>query len=310
MKLRTFCTALFVATTMAACDGGGSTTDGTGGTGGASGASGAAGTDSSCPTQTSATVANHIIVAVSWEASLGLEAGEGDVHIWTKADLDFDNGTATGKAQPCGSVIPELTKKMLVGGGKVQTQIPDEVWEAMTMPKFDVNGMVSGFGVGATISMDPIASAVGAMLANPATDPWPAKGSEVMTVDHDGDMKPGIKAVPRTDGEFDAPPLDAVGATMENGDRADEVYIATRTVIQLEGKRDSCTSAKGTANVTKLDSHVVGCHVKGKDECTAAQSDFIDGNQPVFTIKSATYEMVQVDKGATCKDVRDALPVK
>lgn len=314
MKLRMFCTALVVAMSMAACGDGGETTKGSGGSSaggsGGSGGSNTGGSDSSCPTQTSASVANHIIVSVSWPASLGLEAGEGDVHIWTKADLDFASGAATGMAQPCGSIIPELTKKALVGGGKVQTQIPDEVWEAKSMPKFAVNGMVSGFGVGATIAMDPIASVVGAMLADAANDAWPAKGSEVMSVDHDGDMKPGIKAVPRTDGEFGAPPLDVSGAVDPMGDRADEVYIATRTVIQLEGTRDSCKSAKGTAKVTKLDSHVVGCHVKGKADCTPEQSDFVDSNQPVFTIKSASYEMVQVDAAATCKDVRDALPKK
>ncbi|MFO0571933.1 MAG: hypothetical protein U0263_40290 [Polyangiaceae bacterium] len=34
-----------------------------------------------------------------------------------------------------------------------------------------------------------------------------------------------------------------------NGKRATEVYIVTRTAIQLGGTRDSCTSAKGDAKV-------------------------------------------------------------
>jgi hypothetical protein len=81
-------------------------------------------------------------------------------------------------------------------------------------------------------------------------------------------------------------------------------------MIQLAGTRDSCTSAKGSADVTKVDSHVVGCRIKGGGNCDATQTNFIDSNQPKFTVKSATYEMKQVPKDATCADVRAALPMQ
>jgi hypothetical protein len=315
MKVRTFCVAWVLATAMAACDGGTATTDtsngGDGGTGGdSSGGSGGTGGGGECPNQAMGTAANHIVVTVTWPETIGLEAGEGEMHIWTKASLEFSGNDVTGMAEPCGSVIPALTKTNIAGGGMVQTQIPDEVWDAAGMPAFEVQGSISGFGVGATISMDPIASTVGCTLADPANDPWPASGSEVMTADHDGDGQPGIKAVPRTDEGFSAPPLDLMGALDPMGARADEVYVATRTLIQLAGTRDTCTSAKGTATVSNVDSHVVGCHVKDADTCTADQAKFIDDNQPKFTIKSATYEMKQVPAGATCAEVRAALPMK
>ncbi|MBK8255466.1 MAG: hypothetical protein IPK82_22745 [Polyangiaceae bacterium] len=322
MKARLFCMAWILASALMGCDGGdgNNNSGGSGGEGGAgasggsggSGGSGATGTGGSaeCPSQASGTAANHIIVKISWPETIGLEAGEGEMHIWTKASLTFNGNDVTGTAEPCGSVIPELIKTSLAGGGKVQTVIPDEVWDAATMPAFDVQGAISGFNVGATISMDPIASTVGLTMTDPANDPWPAEASQVMTADHDGDGKPGIKAIPRTDGELTAPPLDLNGALDPNGPRADEVYVVTRTKIQLEGTRDSCTSAKGTAKVTNIDSHVVGCHVKGGSDCTQDQSDFIDANQPKYTILSATYEMVQVPADATCADVRAALPMQ
>lgn len=313
MKIRMFWMAWVLSSVvMAGCGGGDNS-----GTGGSSGGSGGGGGDGgttamggSCPTQASGSAANHIVITVSWPDSLGLKAGEGEMHVWTKADLTFDGNDVTGTVKPCGSMIPALTKSDLAGGGMVQTVIPDEVWEAASMPVFDVKGSISGFDVGATIGMEPVASVVGATLADPANDPWPASAAQLTTVDADGDGQPGIKAVPRTDGDFQAPPLDLNGALDPMGDRADELYLASRTMVKLAGTRDSCTSAKGTADVTHVDSHVVGCHVKGKDYCTAEQSKFVDDNQPKFTIKSATYEMVQVPAGATCADVRAALPAE
>jgi hypothetical protein len=318
MKIRMFWMAWILATAtataMAGCGGsdngsGAGGTHGDGASGGEGGSGiGGSGNGGDCPTQASGTAANHIIITVSWPETLGLLAGEGEMHVWTKADLTFSGNDVTGKVKPCGSVIPALTKTDLVGGGQVQTVIPDEVWDAAMMPVFDVTGSISGFGKGATISMDPIASLVGATLADPANDSWPASAAQLTTVDADGDGQPGIKAVPRTDDPFQAPPLDIQGALDPAGARADEVYVATRTMIALAGTRTSCTQASGTADVTHVDSHVVGCHVKDGATCTEAQAKFVDDNQPKFTIKSAKYEMVQVPAGATCADVRAALP--
>lgn len=326
MKVRALSLALVLAAaaTVTACDGGGDTgnggsgasgggdggSGGSGATGGGEGGSGAAGGGEDCPTQASGTAANHIIITVSWPETIGLEAGEGEMHVWTKANLTFDGNDVSGTAEPCGSIIPALTKTDLAGGGQVQTQIPDEVWDAAGMPVFDVKGSISGFGVGATISMDPIASTVGLTMTDPMNDPWPASPQQIEAVDHDGDGSPGIKAIPRTDAPFTAPPLSLQGALDPNGPRADEVHVVTRTIIQLAGTRDSCTSAKGTATVDAVDSHVVGCHVKDGGACTQDESNFIDSNQPKFTIKSAKYEMKQVPANATCADVRAALPVQ
>lgn len=271
------------------------------------GATANAGSGGGCPRQTSTSVASHIVVRVSWPGSIAVEAGQGVMHLWTKADLDFTGSTLTGTARACGSVIPPLAKSELVGGGRVQVQIPGAVWEAPGMPVFEVRGTTSGFGVGAALSMEPVASLVGLTMSNPLNAAWPERAAQITAVDHDGDGRPGMRAIPRTDGPFSAPPVDLAGVLDPNGPRADEVDLAIRTVLELDGTRDSCTSARGTARV-RVDSHVVGCHIRGGGVCTKKQADFVDGAQPRFSVQSATFEMVEVPAKASCADVRAALP--
>jgi hypothetical protein len=258
---------------------------------------------------------NHIVAQISWPANIGVEAGSGTLHIWTMTELHWDQVNAdgsvpvVGKVQPCGSVIPALTKTFLAGGGQVQTVIPDAVWDAPGMPEFTANGVLGGFGPGATVSMQPVTSLVGATLPDPDNSPWPAKGSELSGFDHDGDGQPGIKALPRTDAGFSAPPLSLEGALNPNGPRASELFLATRTRVQLDGQRDSCATASGPAAVHLFESHVIGCRRNDGSICSSTESDFIDSNQPAFTIGGATYTMAQLPDGATCADVRAALPM-
>jgi len=325
MKGMTLCIVGTVASAMAAWGCAGdtpddprTTTDGEddGTEGGAGGSirfttSAAGGTQGGeCPAQTSSSAANHIVIAVRWPASLAIAAGEGELHVWTKADLTFAGDAITGTVRPCGSLNPALTKAAFVGGGQVQLEFPGAVWDAPSMPVFMVTGTNRGFDVGAELSVNRVASLVGLTMSDPLNGPWPANASEITAVDHDGDGQPGIRAVPRTNPPFSAPPLDLAGVLDPRGARADRVYLATRTVLALSGERESCTSARGTAQVTSVDSHIVGCRVKGGGICTAAQSDFIDASQPRLTAESATFEMVQVAKTATCADVRAALPAR
>lgn len=280
----------------------------TGGTGTGGTGTGGTGGGGSCPTLGTTTAGNHIVVQLSWAATTGLAAGSGEMHIWTKTELTFNGTQVTGTTHACGSVIPPLDKSAIAGGGKVQTLFPDSVWDSPSLPTFPATGTISGFDPGATIAMDPVVTVIGTTLANPATDPWPAMGSQLQTLDHDGDGKPGITAQPRTDPPFAAPPLDLLGALNPNGARGDRLYIATRTVVQLEGTRTSCTEAGGTARVYRIDSHIVGCHVLNGGDCNATQAKFVDDNQPKFTIGSASYTMIQVDPSSTCAQVRAAMP--
>lgn len=257
-----------------------------------------------CQAQAQGAVANKITLRVSWPETLGVEAGEADVVIWTRATLAFDGNDVTGEVQPCGSVVPPLQTKQIVGGKKIQPLIPDAIWDSMGIPKTAVSGTISGFEPGATIAMDPVGTGVGAELANAVTDPWPYSWADVKTTDPDADGQPGMTATPNTSDGFAAPPL----GLDPSGPRAEKLFLATRTVVQLEGKRDTCTSAKGTALVSKFDNHVVGCLATGGVPCTPDQVDFVDANRVIYELKGATYEMKQVPAGASCADVLAALP--
>ncbi|MBK7583035.1 MAG: hypothetical protein IPI67_22915 [Myxococcales bacterium] len=295
---------------------GGAAGEGAGGGGAVGGDPGVGGSSNGCNNDTKhSLIGNRIVADVTWAAKTGISAGSGKMYIWTRTALDFGEVNpatgeipATGEVTPCGSSIPPLSKTAIAGGGQVQTVIPDAVWDKPGMPKFKATGSLSGFDIGATITMDPIVSLVGLSMNDP-TGPWPSSAKQITSVDPDSDGQPGILALPRTDPPFSAPPTSLFEALNPSGKRASEIYIVTRTSFQISGARDSCTSASGGATVQLLDNHVVGCKRNDGKICSAGESDFIDQNQPKFTVQSAAYQMVQLAPGATCADVRAAMPM-
>ena len=86
------------------------------------------------------------------------------------------------------------------------------------------------------------------------------------------------------------------------------MYLASRTVVGLHGMLTSCTEGSGTADITAFDSHVVGCRVKDGNDCTPAQTDFVDQSRTIYKIASATFTIKQVPENASCEEVRKALP--
>ncbi len=261
-----------------------------------------------CPVQAMGTAGTHIVANVSWSATTGVIAGEGELHIWTRSVMTFDGNDVTAEVSPCGSSVPEIERSALLGGGLVKLEVPNTVWDAPEMPTFNASGSISGFNPGATIMMDPVASLIGASMSDPMGGSWPASGQELSGIDHDGNGYPGITTVPKDTPPYTLPPVDLIGAILPNGERADQLYIATRSIIQLSGTRSSCESASGSANISKFDTHVVGCHLKSGGQCSAAQANFVDENRMLYQIDGASYTMKKVADGASCSDVRAALP--
>lgn len=315
----------------------GGTTGGTAGTtpvGGTTGGTmvagmGAAGMDimnvgMGCDQQMMASSAGHVIVQVMWDATLGVAAGMTTMHLWNRADLTFaDDGTATGVVHPCGSQPPEFQKMGLAGMNKVKIEFPEDTFDKPGIPTGMAAGMLTPptgsdnpFAIGAMIMMQPVGLAIGIDLADPINDPWITKGmgSTAMGADHDGDGAEGITAIPLMDATHDQPPISVaaalppLGGTMPAGPFADKLYLALRLVVQLMGVRDTCMSAKGTADVMKLDTRVIGCHRTDGMECMAVDSDFIDSQQADIKVMSATYEMKAVTPTTTCAEIRSMLP--
>jgi hypothetical protein len=258
----------------------------------------------SCPSAISGTSGTKITMKVTWPDTIGVVGGSDEIVVWTRSELTFDGNDVTGEVQACGSVVPPLQTKEAFGGQMIQPVIPDELWDSGTVPTTQARGTISGFDPGATISMEPAGAILGATMNDPMNDDWPASWQGLELVDADGSGQPGVTAFPNDTDGYAMPPLDI----FPDGDKAEALYLATRSVFELEGTRDTCTSASGNVVVHAFDNHVVGCRVAGGGECDTMQVDFVDSNRTIYEITGATYEMVQVDDGASCDDVRAALP--
>ncbi len=246
----------------------------------------------------------HLMLNVTWKGTLAINAGSGVAHLWTKSVFTTDAaGKRTAQQTPCGSMIPDIMTTAIAGSTKIQPEFLPAVWAGTKMPVFTVTGKVSGYNIGDTVAMDPIAVIVGTTLADPG-GAWPSPGA-LTGVDHDGDGHLGISATPKTGGGYSQPPVD-----LSMGSRADLLYIASRTTSAISGKRTTCDMATGTATVTTFDNHVIGCHIAGGAECTAAQQKFVDDNRTVFAIGTSTFEAKTLADGASCADIRAALPAK
>ncbi len=258
-------------------------------------------TGGSCNAQGQGVAANQIVATVSWPDTIGVVGGSGQLVIWTRAELDFDGTNISGSVSPCGSTLPVIQTKAIVGGHKIQPIIPDEIWDLSGMPQTTASGTVSGFDPGSTILMQPATALLGLAMAD-VEAAWPDKWADIQAVDHDGDGAPGITSVPNTNDGFSAPPT----GIFPDSPKASALYLVSRSVVELQGTRDSCTTASGTAIVHNFDNHIIGCALEGGGECDDAQTSFIDSNRTVYKVESATYDMKQLPEGVSCADVRAA----
>jgi hypothetical protein len=296
--------------------GSGGSTGGSGGSMGGSGGSapdaGGPRTDSgpsagTCPALTDMTLAVHIILQATWAGSTATKAGSGNIHIWNMSKLKASNGTLDGDTKPCGTIIPEFELSALggvvTGGSKVNPEVPMSVWDAPTIPVLKSHGTLSGYEPKSTIMIDGTVAIVGAMMDNPM-GPWPSSGAMLKAVDVDGDGKPGFTAVPRNGMGYVLPPVSLFG-----NPKADRLYLASRTVIALSGALTACKDISGMATTTFFDSHVVGCRLESGQDCAANQADFVDSSRTIHKIGGGTFTAKVIADGASCADVRAALPM-
>jgi hypothetical protein len=301
--------------------GSGGTTPGTGGAGGVTGVGtggvgvvgtggAAGGTTGTCPALTSMTLAQLTVMDASWAGSTATSAGTGKIYLWNLVKLTANGNQLSGQTQSCGTVLPAFSLtgagQLVTGGTMVLVEVPHAVWETPTIPKFPTTGSFSGWNPGSTLTIDGTIALVGLTLTDPRAA-WPASYTALSTVDADGDTKPGITAVPRNGGGYVLPPTGL--GLFGSAPQADQIYLASRTMLTVAGRFDTCTAMSGTSTVPFFDSHVVGCHIRGGADCTPAQIDFVDQSRTIYQIGSATFAAKQVPDTATCAQVRAALPM-
>jgi hypothetical protein len=262
-----------------------------------------------CESRAGETVGLHIVAQVSWPQTI-LAGGNGTLHIWSRAQTTYSGNDLTATVRACGAVVPPLTMLPQYGGYKIQPLFPDALWDSSSMPSFTVAGTHGGFQGGAKVELDEVAVLIGATMADPANGPWPTNGTELQTLDHDGNGKPGVDAISRTGGEFRMPPanLDALSTMGASGVFADVLYLAFRVVTAIDGTRQGCDRVTGTATLSHFDNHVVGCHASVGRECEPGEVNLLDLGRSIFQVSAASFEMVHLPDGATCADVRAALP--
>jgi hypothetical protein len=282
--------------------GNGNGSSGSSSAGSGTGGNGVGGTSAAaCPRLGELTLAIHVVVDVTWPDTLGAEGGSGKLHAWNLARMTANGTSLDGITQPCGSDLPELTLKPLIGGGKFDIDVPDAVWDAPSAPKTATMGTISGFDIGSTLSTDVTNLLVGLTMSD-ADGPWPDSHGEVMTVDADGDDEPGFTGIPKTGSGYVQPPVTV--SLIGESEKADEIYMVSRTAMGLDGTVSSCTEQSGTVTVKFFDNHIVGCHVAGGGPCTAEQVDFLDTNRNQLTATGGTFTSKLVPAGATCADAR------
>jgi hypothetical protein len=277
---------------------------GTGGKGGTTGGAGSIGTGGACAPRASFAEASHLVVDVSWPAGLAATKGSGQLHIWGKAVFTVSGNTLTGTLQACGIILPPTTLNALGGGGMIQIEVPTTAWDAPNPPTFTITGTQTGPNAGDTLTYDYTAL-IGFTMADPTTAPWPDSYTGItMTNDAEGDMNPGLTAIPRGGSGYTLPPT-----SISQTARADQLYIVVRQVTSAMLTRTSCEQTSGTATFAFLNNHVIGCHIMGGDGCMPKDVDFIDSQRTIYDITGATAQTKIVDETATCADVRAALPM-
>jgi hypothetical protein len=288
---------------------GGSSASGGGGAAAAAGSGGSGGA-ASCPTRTSWVDAVHFTLEVTWPGTTAGESGSGRVHVWSRVEFAASGNDLQIGLHACGSVLPQIdltvAGRLVTGGERVLIVVPDRVWDAASVPTTPTTGAQSGSDVGSSVGFS-YTSLLGVTLSDPMAA-WPSSGTDLTTFDLDDDMLLGYTAEPRNGDGYVLPPT-GIGIA-GSAPSADRVYLVSRQSMTLDGTRTACDAHSGSATVSAFDNHVVGCHIEGGSECSAGQTDFVDQNRTQYVVTSATYEARTVAAGASCSDVRAALPAE
>jgi hypothetical protein len=268
---------------------------------GSGGSAGAAGSAGGCPT--TYTMANLLVMDVSWDGTFALNAGSGKVYTWVKTKFVENGANITTETITCGTTLPVIMTTPIAGGNNVLPEIPNTAWDSAANPKV----MGTATKSGNMLTVNPVAMLVGMTLTDAANAAWPA-ATQIMTVDQDSDGKPGVTAIPREGNGFAAPPTSVAQTSV-----TDKIYLVSRVVSTSSATVVGCPETQsGTGTVSKFDNHVVGCHVKGGAECSADEAAFVDSNSPAFkpTAGSGKFTAKRVADTATCAEVRAAVPAQ
>jgi hypothetical protein len=235
------------------------------------------------------------------------------------ADMTQSGTAVTATVQPCKIVVPQVALKNQPM--PVQLTVPDALI-ASILP-VSSTATLGGAQTCASFDAQPITLAVGASLANPASDMLPSFSSSASppvtlcggsattacastanpvgptdkgcVCDQEGDAKLGATVLAKN-----APGFDDI----------DKLYVDLRTSVTLSGQVYPGQKIKGKVNGLKLDQNVLGCHrsnAPGARDCTDSETNSVAGFNPAVTQSvnaASTFVAVPVAAGTTCDAVK------
>ncbi|HEX6240176.1 MAG TPA: hypothetical protein VFZ61_04765 [Polyangiales bacterium] len=264
--------------------------------------------------------AAEVNFAVQWKGTtLGgvipvLAAGTGHLRIMVRIDAQQTGAQPSWKLTACGAVIPDFAASWLIGE-VYSVEIPAKAWDQPTNPGWPLQWNLDCNGPGCGLRSAPFLATLGARYQAP-TD-WPgASGplSQIVSVDHDSDMHPGITLRARGPREqnpagkaYDLPPV-----SWNLGARATTIYTALQIATRIEGALDSCDAFKGTLHDGRVEARALGCTARKDGEprdepCTTPQATFVDTNFPNWVVTGGTLRAKRIAPESTCAGVRAAL---
>ncbi len=278
------------------------------------------------------TWATRITIDVTWQpqglTSVILQPGSGTITQWVKgvrvqspaAPLSLMDNSVV-----CGVILPDFQATALGLNEVYGVRFPDTLFDDQYVPPFTISGALNEQMT--TYSTTSTAVLLGLTMANPTTDPWPSTVPATAAVDMDNDGNPGV-TVGVAQGPLAKPTITASSysyiptavppAPLLPVPRASSLYVAIRQITVTSGIVADCNTITGSvsipviANKAAIDSHIVGCALTDGGPCTtgaSSQASFVDNSQPVFTPSgNTTFKSIRVPTGATCADVRAALP--
>jgi hypothetical protein len=238
-----------------------------------------------------------------------LDAGQGNLQQWNLTiETQVSPTEIHATTVPCGIFLPDLQSSLFGGFAKYGIRFPFALFDAGAIPHSTFTMSVTSNGGQLGFTTDPFAILVGLTLDNAASAAWPGTAN-IVPADHDLDGQVGVTVIPASGSGYSNPPADL------NGNAADFIYIAERTVSALTGVLTSCNDSTATVNIatiagsSAIDSSVIGCHLVSGGNCTSDQSSFIDSNRPHFTPNGpGSMTSIRLPDGSTCHDVRAQFP--
>ncbi len=234
------------------------------------------------------------------------------------ADMTQSGSSVSATVSPCKITIPPVALKNQPM--PVQITVPDAL-VASVLPVTSTAAL-GGAQTCASFDAQPITIALGASLANPASDPLPAFSSSATPpvvlcggaattacASTANPVGPTQKACV-CDQEGDAKLGATVGAKNAPGfDDIDELYVDLRTSVTLSGQVYPGEQIQGKVLGLKLDQNVVGCHrgAPTNRDCLDAETNTVAGFNPAVTQSvngDSTFVAVPVAAGTTCDQIK------